>query len=171
MQRQRGFTTAELAAAVSIGLMGVAAVAATISDRMNQGRITGSVDQARVIATEAEFSRKQVESSAIVGNRYQYTYRDFVDWQPVAVMTAQTGRAFPTTTPWGTAYEFRASDDISEVRFIVPFQLNNPPPETVVTPLPGGRTLVSVFAQHVEAPGRSDRGHMIKRTLYLENTR
>jgi len=96
---QSGYTLVELCfVLVVLGLI-AGAVGAGLADRIQEARITSSIEQARTILRSCELARKKVLGSSVSGGIATHTYPTLSSWSPTSALQEKlsTDHKLPVT--------------------------------------------------------------------------
>lgn len=153
---QGGYTSIELASAITIGLLIVAFGAFSASARMRLSKLEQTVEAARVLAMAVEKNQVTLATSAEQPDgSYAYTYRNQQTFVTVAAFNTTFGtNLFPVTTPYGTPFEIRhRAGFVTEVRFQYPLTAGPiiAPVNATANTIPGGFRLITVWAEQTTA--------------------
>jgi len=96
---QTGFTMVEFCFALAIVGVVVGAIGAGIADRIQESRITSSIEQARTVLRSCEIARRKVIGTTVTGGVASHTYPALSSWSPTSALQARlaTDHKLPVT--------------------------------------------------------------------------
>lgn len=120
---QSGFSLIEIVLATAVALMLLSWALWGAMQKTRERTFERAMVELRTVAAVADHYQTRVTSSApdATTGVMTYTYAaDYPNWTDASVLQSATGADMPTTSPYGTAYQFRAAGFPAAARFTVP---------------------------------------------------